>query len=84
MFVTACIEAAEERDVAIADVPNVFPQTDLVKNGEQVEIIMAIRGQLAEWLIEIAPDVYGPVATKDKKGNTAPSAGEKTMHKASV
>merc|ERR1712197_170938 len=44
--------------------------TDLIKNDEPVEIIMVIRGQLDDLLVEIAPEVYGPVATKDKKGNT--------------
>ena len=56
--------------MAIVDFPNAFAQTDLIKNDEEVEIIMVIRGQLADLLIEIAPDVYGPVATKDMKGNT--------------
>ena len=70
MFITAAVEATEGRDVAIADLPNAFAQTDLIKNDEEVEIIITIRGQLADLLIEIAPDVYGPVATKDRKGNT--------------
>ena len=70
VFITAAIEAMEGRDVAIADIPNAFVQTDLIKNEEAVEIIMVIRGKLADFLVEIAPEVYGPVATKDKKGNT--------------
>ena len=49
--------------MAIADLPNAFAQTPLIKNDEEVEIIMVFRGQLADMLIEIAPDVYGPVAT---------------------
>ena len=69
-FITAAIEAAEGRDVAIADLPNAFAQADLIKNDEEVDIIMIIRGQLADLLIEKAPDMYGPVATKDKKGTT--------------
>ena len=56
--------------MAIADLPNAFAQTPLIKNDEVVEIIMVTRGQLADLLIEIAPDVYEPVATKDRKGNT--------------
>ena len=54
--------------MAIADLPNAFAQTDFIKNDGEVENIMVIRGQLADMLIEIAPDVYGPVVTKDKKG----------------
>ena len=70
MFITAAIDAMEGRDVAVVDIPNAFVQTDLIKNEKPVEIIMVIRGRLADLLIEIAPDVYGPMATKDKKGNT--------------
>lgn len=70
VFLTAAIEASEDRDSAIVDIPNAFVQTDLIKNGKPVEVIMAIRGQLADMLIEIAPEVYGPGAIKDKRGNT--------------
>ena len=31
---------------------------------------MAIRGVLADMLVKIAPEVYGPYLTKDKKGNS--------------
>ena len=57
MFITVAIEAAEGRDVAITDLPNAFGQTDCIKNDEDVEIIMIIIQQLADLLIEIAPDV---------------------------
>ena len=60
----------EHRDVAVVDIPNAFVQTDLVKNGKAVKIIMVIRGKLADILIKIAPEVYGKYATKDKNGNT--------------
>ena len=56
--------------MAITDLPNAFAKTDLINNDKELEIVMIIRGQLADFLIEIAPDVYGPVATKDRKGNT--------------
>ena len=52
VFITAAIEAAEGRDVAIADLPNAFAQTDLIKNDEEVEIMMVIREQLAGLLIK--------------------------------
>ena len=67
MFITAAIEAVEGIDAIIADLPNAFAQAALIKNVEEVEIIMIIRRQLADLLIDIAPDVYGPVVTKDKK-----------------
>ena len=34
--------------------PNAFAQTPLIKNDEEVEIIMVIRRKLADLLIEIA------------------------------
>ena len=58
------------RDVAIADIPNTFVQTDLMANDKAMEIITVNRGQLADLLVEVAPDVYAPAVTKDKKGNT--------------
>ena len=43
VFSTATIEALEERDVAIIDLPNAFCQTDVVKDDKPVKIIMIIR-----------------------------------------
>ena len=58
IFMTSAIDAMEGRDVAVVDIPNAFVQTDLVKDDKPVKIIMAIRGRLAELLIEIVPEVY--------------------------
>ena len=65
VFSTATIEALEERDVAIIDLPNAFVQTDLIKDERPVKIIMIIRGKLAELLCEIAPDTYLKYAVRD-------------------
>ena len=70
VFCTIGIEAEEERDVAITDISNAFVQTDLALNGKPVFVLMAIRGVLADMLVKIAPEVYGPYLTKDKKGNS--------------
>ena len=70
VFCTIGIEAEEERDVAVVDIPNAFVQTDLAIDGKPVFVLMAIRGRLADMLVSIAPDVYGPYLTKDKKGNS--------------
>ena len=69
VFSTATIEALEERDVAIIDLPNAFCQTDVVKDDKPVKIIMIIRGRLAELLCEIAPETYLKYAVRDRKGN---------------
>ena len=58
ILITATIDAKQRRDVMTADIPNAFVQTDVgpAKKGER--IIMKIRGQLVDILIEIAPEIY--------------------------
>jgi hypothetical protein len=51
------IDALEERDVAVADIPNAFVQT-VVKDKEH-SVIVCIRGPLVDILVNIAPHVYG-------------------------
>ena len=70
VFCTFGIDAEEGRDVSIVDVPNAFVQTDLAVDGKPVFVLMAIRGKLADMLVSIAPEVYGPYVTKDKNGNS--------------
>ena len=48
IFCTSVIDSEEGRDVAVADIPNAFVQTNLIKDGEAVKIIMVIRGRLAD------------------------------------
>ena len=67
VFCTFGIDAEEERDVAVVDIPNAFVQTDLAVDGKPVFVLMAIRGRLADTLVSIAPEVYGPYVAKDKK-----------------
>ena len=47
-----------------------FVQTVLAINGKPVFVLMAIRGTLADMLVKITPEVYGPYLTKDKKRNS--------------
>ena len=49
------IEAKQKRDVMTADIPNAFVQTDVALDGDK--IIMKIRGQLVDMLLEICPGV---------------------------
>ena len=66
VLLTCIIDAEEERDVAILDIPNAFIQTRV--EDEKDMVIIKIRGVLVDILLEIAPDVYGPYVTEDKKG----------------
>jgi hypothetical protein len=57
------IDAEEERDVAVIDIPNAFIQT-----REKDMAIIKMRGVLVDILVEISPDAYKSYATTDKKG----------------
>ena len=66
VLLTCIVDAKEERDVAVIDIPNAFIQTR-VKHEKDMAIIK-IRGILVDILIAIAPDIYKPYVTVDKKG----------------
>jgi len=56
VFLTAVVEAEEQRDIMTNDLPNAFVQTDLNPNDES--IYMKIRGILVDMLLELDPEVY--------------------------
>jgi hypothetical protein len=60
VLTTATIDAYEERDVAIVDVPGAF----LSANVDE-EVIMTIRGRLAELMVKAAPNIYRKFITLD-------------------
>ena len=53
-MLTSVIDAKENRDIAIIDIPNTFIQTEM--EGEKV--IMKLRGELAELLVTTSPQLY--------------------------
>ena len=53
---TSIIDAEEERDIIMLDMPNAFVQTPIEKSGEK--IIMRISGQLAQLFLELKPEKY--------------------------
>ncbi len=63
-FITASIAAHEKRFVRCYDVPSAFVNTDVNK-----EVIMVLKGDLAEMMIQVAPEVYRKYVAADKKGN---------------
>ena len=67
VILTAMIDAEERRDVAILDIPNAFIQTQVQDKSKRA--IIRIRGELVDMLVTIAPEVYEPYVTVDKKGN---------------
>jgi hypothetical protein len=66
VLLSCIIDAEEGRDVAVVDIPNAFVQTR-AENEKDVAFIN-IRGVLVDILVEIAPAVYKPYVSRDKKG----------------
>jgi hypothetical protein len=67
VLLSCIIDAEEERDVAVVDIPNAFVQTRA--ENEKDMAFIKIRGILVNILVEIAPDVYKSYVSKDKKGS---------------
>ena len=66
VLLTCIIDAEEERDVAVMNIPNAFIQTRI--EDEKDMAIIKLRGVLVDMLMEIPPEAYGPYVTVDKKG----------------
>jgi hypothetical protein len=60
VLITATIDAYEERDVEIVDVPGALLSADMDE-----EVIMTIRGRLAELMLKAAPNIYRKYITLD-------------------
>ena len=71
VMLTCVIEAQEDRDVAVVDIPNVFSQTVVSEEDKEHRVIVSIQGPLVDILVSTAPDVYGPYVTTNKKGHRA-------------
>ena len=66
VLLSCIIDAEEERDVAVIDIPNAFIQTRV--EDEKDMAFINICGVLVDILVEIAPDVYKLHVTTNKKG----------------
>ena len=67
VLLTSIVDAHERRHVVVIDIPNAYIQTRV--NDPKDRVIIWIRGVVVDWLVKIAPEVYGPFVTTDKKGN---------------
>ena len=63
IFITSAIAASKKRYVWCYDVLSAFVNTDVDEN-----VLMLLRGELAEMLVLIAPQIYRKHITVDKKG----------------
>jgi hypothetical protein len=67
-MLTCVIDAQEDRDVAVVDIPNVFVQTAMSKEDAEHRVTVCIRGPLVDVMVLIAPNVYGPYVSTTKTG----------------
>ncbi len=68
VMLTCVIDAQEERDVAVVDIPNAFVQTFVSEENAEHSVVVRIRGPLVDILVSIAPDVYGLYVSTTKTG----------------
>jgi hypothetical protein len=59
VMLTCVIDAQEDRDIAVVDIPNAFVQTVVDEKNTDHCVIVCIGGPLVYILVSVAPDVYG-------------------------
>lgn len=64
VILSAEIAAWERRKVRCFHIPSTFSKADITDE----EVIMVLKGDLADLLIMLAPPMYGPFATNDTRG----------------
>ena len=62
-FITASIAAHEHRKVRCYDIPSAFVNTEVDE-----DVLMVLKGDLADMMVQIAPQIYRKYVTVDKKG----------------
>jgi hypothetical protein len=63
MFITSAIAASQKRHVQCYNVLSTFVNTDVDEN-----VLMVLKGELAEMMVHIAPQIYCKHNTVDRKG----------------
>ena len=63
VFITSVIAADEKRFLRCYDLPGEFLHTECDEN-----VLMLLRGELAEMMVHIEPQIYQPYVKMDKKG----------------
>jgi len=66
VILTSVIDAVEERETAVIDIPNAFIQT--VVTDKEKRVIIRLRGMLVDMLVKIAPAVYKDYVSTNKRG----------------
>jgi hypothetical protein len=68
VMLTCIIDAVEDRDIVVVDIPIAFAQTVVSEEDAEHHVIVCIRGPLVDILVLIAPDVYGLYVSTNKSG----------------
>jgi hypothetical protein len=63
VFIMSAIAVSEKRKVRCYDIPSAFVNTDVDE-----DVLMVLKGELAEMMIQIAPQTYQKYVTVDRKG----------------
>ena len=79
-IITAIIDAKQNRDVMTADIPNAFVQTKIDHTPGMDRIIMKIRGQLVDILVDIDPKTYGNFVINEGKHKVLYVQMEKALY----
>jgi hypothetical protein len=66
VLLTLIVDAHEGRDVAIIVIPNAFIQTQV--DDAKDCVIIRITGLIVDWLVKVAPKVYGSYVATNSKG----------------
>jgi hypothetical protein len=65
VMIQSSIDAHEGRHVVTCDIPGAFLHADLDE-----EVVMLLRGQLADLMVTVDPELYGPYLRKTVKGES--------------
>jgi hypothetical protein len=68
VMLTCVIDAVEDRDIAVVDIPNAFAQTVVSEEDAEHRVIVCIKEPLVDILVLIASDVHGPYVSTNKSG----------------
>ncbi len=63
VFITSATAASEKRKVRCYDTPSAFVNTDVDE-----DVLMVLKGELAEMMIQITPQTYRKYVMVDRKG----------------
>lgn len=65
VFVTSVLDAFEDRDIAVTDIPGAYVHAESDEN-----ILVRFEGTIAELLVKISPSIYKPYIEISRSGST--------------